>query len=265
MISPVLKTFVIALGILTLSLSLSGCGAASERLDRRDERDPLIVRGDARKRAGDVDGAIELYQQALDRKPQLTLAHLKLAVEYDEYKRDYLRAIYHYSRYLEMRPRAQKNDLVEELIRLARVSYLASLPNPPPGALEKVAMLERENERLRQQLAVAAQQTQSLQAELTEARRELATRPAALAVQPPAPSRPPPPGTGASIPPATAPAQTGARPTDTYRVQRGDTLSRIASQMYNDANQWHRIYEANRDKLPTEQSLREGQVLVIPR
>ncbi len=236
---------------LALVLVLSGCGDASERLDRRDERDPLIMRGDARKRAGDVDGAIELYLQALDRKPDLALAHLKLAVEFDEQKRDYLRAIFHYSRYLELRPGARKNELVEELVRMARVSYLASLPNPPPGAIERVAVLERENERLREQIAELTRRVQVAEQRLANAQREATTA-----------SRPAPADVRASDPrPQDRSASEAER---TYRVERGDTLTRIAAKMYNDHTQWQRIYEANRSQLSTPQSLREGQVLIIP-
>lgn len=237
--------------LLALSGLFSACGGSSERLDRRDERDPLIIRGDARKRAGDVDGAIEMYQQALDRKPQLALAHLKLAVEYDESKKEFLRAIYHYSRYLELRPLAQKNELVEELIRMAHVSYLASLPNPPPGALERIAMLERENDRLKRQVD-----------ELSDRLRATGTR-ASASPRADTPSAPPARAAAepSSIRPQPAPAQTAA--TD-YRVERGDTLSRIAVKMYNDSSQWNRIYEANRNILSSPESLREGQMLKIP-
>lgn len=235
-----------------LSSLFVACGSSSERLDRRDERDPLIIRGDARKRTGDIDGAIEMYQQALDRKPQLALAHLKLAVEYDEAKEEHLRAIYHYSRYLELRPHAEKNDLVKELIRMAHVSYLASLPNPPPGAIERIAMLERENEQLKRQVADLSDRLRA-----ADARSEGAGRGAAAA---PTAQRPPASETRA-MQPQPAPAQ---REATTYRVERGDTLSRIAARFYNDSGAWNRIYEANRDTLPTPNSLREGQTLRIP-
>lgn len=234
-------------------LFCAACGGSPERLDRRDERDPLIIRGDARKRAGDIDGAIELYQQALERKPQLALAHLKLGVEFDEAKSDYLRAIYHYSRYLELRPRAQKNDLVEKLVRQAHISYLASLPNPPPGAIERVAMLERENQRLKRQVEELSEQMRAARgvgsAPATAER--ATTTPRARATAPEAPT----------VRPQPAPAQPEMT---TYRVERGDTLSRIAAKIYNDSTAWHKIYEANRDILPTPNSLREGQTLKIP-
>lgn len=50
----------------------------------------------------------------------------------------------------------------------------------------------------------------------------------------------------------------------TYKVQAGDTLSKISKQFYGDANQYMRIFEANRDKLDDPNKIQPGQQLVIP-
>jgi nucleoid-associated protein YgaU len=50
----------------------------------------------------------------------------------------------------------------------------------------------------------------------------------------------------------------------TYTVQSGDTLSKISKQFYGDANQYMRIFEANRDKIDDPNKIRPGQQLVIP-
>lgn len=50
----------------------------------------------------------------------------------------------------------------------------------------------------------------------------------------------------------------------TYTVRSGDTLSSIARMFYGDANQWRPIFEANRDLLPSADSLQAGQTLRIP-
>ncbi|MCB0191453.1 MAG: LysM peptidoglycan-binding domain-containing protein [Anaerolineae bacterium] len=50
----------------------------------------------------------------------------------------------------------------------------------------------------------------------------------------------------------------------TYTVQSGDTLSRIALQVYGQASLWTIIYEANRDTLSDPSLIRPGQVLIIP-
>jgi LysM repeat protein len=50
----------------------------------------------------------------------------------------------------------------------------------------------------------------------------------------------------------------------TYKVQAGDTLSKIAKQFYGNANDYNRIFEANRDKLTNPDQIQVGQELVIP-
>lgn len=56
----------------------------------------------------------------------------------------------------------------------------------------------------------------------------------------------------------------GAPTTRTYKVQPGDTLSKIAKEVYGNANEYNRIFEANRDKLESADKIRPGQELVIP-
>ncbi len=56
----------------------------------------------------------------------------------------------------------------------------------------------------------------------------------------------------------------GSTATRTYRVQPGDTLSKIAQNFYGNANDYNRIFEANRDKLQSPDKIGVGQELVIP-
>ena len=59
-------------------------------------------------------------------------------------------------------------------------------------------------------------------------------------------------------------AGVGGGQQQTYTVQSGDTLSKISKQFYGDANQYMRIFEANRDKLDDPNKIRPGQQLTIP-
>ncbi len=63
---------------------------------------------------------------------------------------------------------------------------------------------------------------------------------------------------------ATAPAGGGSAQGRSYTVQSGDTLSKIAKEFYGNANDYNRIFEANRDKLESPDKIRPGQELVIP-
>jgi nucleoid-associated protein YgaU len=49
-----------------------------------------------------------------------------------------------------------------------------------------------------------------------------------------------------------------------YTVKKGDSLSKIAKREYGDAQQWHRIYEANRDTIKDPDLIYPGQVLRLP-
>jgi nucleoid-associated protein YgaU len=50
----------------------------------------------------------------------------------------------------------------------------------------------------------------------------------------------------------------------TYVVAKGDSLSKIAKHYYGDANQWRRIYDANRDQISNPDLIHPGQNLKIP-
>jgi nucleoid-associated protein YgaU len=50
----------------------------------------------------------------------------------------------------------------------------------------------------------------------------------------------------------------------TYTVNKGDTLSKIAKEFYGSANRWHEIYDANRDQISNPDLIKPGQVLKIP-
>lgn len=215
----------------------AGCGQGVSWQDSRDERDPMFQRARERKNAQDVDGALKLYNEALDNKPRLANAHLEVGILYEK-KEDYIRAIYHYQRYLELRPSAQKNKLVEEIIRVAKVCFAASLPNRPPGAIEEIALLKKEITALRAQLLGNNVQYKAVNTVLVS---NNAPRPLP--------------------PPQPISAQPAVR---THVVQAGETLAAIAAKEYKNRSKWYKIFEANRDTLATPESIRAGQTLVLP-
>jgi LysM repeat protein len=60
---------------------------------------------------------------------------------------------------------------------------------------------------------------------------------------------------------AVGSAQTGSQ---SYTVKSGDTLSKISKQFYGSANEYMRIFYANRDKLSDPDKIQVGQQLIIP-
>ena len=68
-------------------------------------------------------------------------------------------------------------------------------------------------------------------------------------------------------PAAAAAAAAAGGPTTTartYTVQAGDSLSKISREYYGNANQYMKIFEANRGKLTDPDKIKAGMELVIP-
>jgi len=63
---------------------------------------------------------------------------------------------------------------------------------------------------------------------------------------------------------ATAQPTTAGSAERTYTVQSGDTLSKISKQFYGTANEYTKIFEANRDVLKDPNKISSGQTLKIP-
>jgi NitT/TauT family transport system substrate-binding protein len=64
--------------------------------------------------------------------------------------------------------------------------------------------------------------------------------------------------------PASAPAAKPAGSSQPYTVKAGDTLSKLATQFYNSADKWEKIYEANKDVLKNPNYIYIGIKLMIP-
>ena len=174
-----------ALAALLVLAAAAGCRRASD--DQREARNRHMRRALAAKDAQDIDGAIEWCERALDRKPDLALAHRELALMLDGFREDYVAAIYHYRRYLDLRPDTPNREAVEELIRHARMNFATQIGATPD---EWQRDLQVRNDRIR-----------ALETELALWRSGEIQAAAASAAPPP----PAPPGPAPAPPPRPAP------------------------------------------------------------
>ena len=105
----------IKMGLAVLCLALAaGCGRVSG--ERREARDRYLRRAEAAQQAQDIDRAIELCEKAVGRRPNLALAHRELGLMLDNYRQDYVSALYHYQRYLQLRPDSPNRADIESLV-----------------------------------------------------------------------------------------------------------------------------------------------------
>lgn len=241
-----------AVGALFLAL-LAGC---SDRMaEMRENRDPLIRKGRDLRAGGEIDLALKAYNEALSRRGDMPQAHFETAVIYHQQKHDFIRAIYHYQRFLELSPDSKKRPLVEAEIQRARLEFAASLPQRPSEAVQAIATMEKERELLRSRITDLQRQIDRL-----SGRTNAAVASAAVPGSGAAPAGSPAP---TAVPVATNAAAKAAGPT-LYAVQPGDTLAKIARAHYRDAGMANVIFEANRAILRTERDLKPGQQLTLP-
>jgi len=211
-----------------------GCTDRVNTLDNTEKSEPLMQRAAQRANEGDVESAIRLYEKTLNQNPSNARAHLDLALLFHDYKKNYVEAIYHYRRYLKLRPTTEKWDMISERERLAGRLFAAGVVAPGPDGARVIEL---------------QQEVRSLKAEVSTLRRRLAV--------------------GGSIAPkqASTRPQQKSRPRtkiETYRVKAGDSLSDIARKFYGDPHRWKEIQIANPGILGNSEVVKVGQVLVIP-
>ena len=115
---------------------LAGCTSQVREQDALEFSYPAIRKARAKLREGDRQSALALLNRAIDEKPKLAQAHLEVAQLYDDYDRNYVRAIYHYERYLELRPQTEKRD-DRGLHRGVKITFAASVAEQVPGLTRK--------------------------------------------------------------------------------------------------------------------------------
>jgi tetratricopeptide (TPR) repeat protein len=135
----------------------TGCSPLGES-GRNEEKDPNYLAGKNRVTALDHLGAIDAFEKALAADPGSAAAHLELGLIYQQYlATNWARAIYHFDKYLELRPKANNADLIRQRIaqcklELAKEVPFAAVNQQMQRELEKLDRLNRENAELRQQL-----------------------------------------------------------------------------------------------------------------
>lgn len=293
---------------LVLMIGWSGCGE-SERFSYASETDePSYREGTSLLKAGRRQEALTSFLKVIDkRRDDAPESHLEVGLLYAQHINDPLSAIYHFRKYLALRPNSPQAPLVRQRIDAAIRDFARTLPAQPleSAQLQRVDLvatldrLKQENEALKQQLAdtranrglpaIAAtapasettaisepaeglnfsvdalQTVPTVRTRPNEATPTTSSRPASSSSQvratpalvTPAATRPVTPAPASR---ATPPAATARR----HTVGKGDTLSKLALQYYNNRAKWRDIYAANRDVMKNEGDLKAGMVLKIP-
>lgn len=234
-------------------LVLCGCHPGG-RATVDEEKEPQFLIGRSRVNAMNFRGAIEAFEQALEMNPRSAAAHFELGWLYAEKEADEAAAIYHYQKYLQLRPNASNAENIRQhILRLKHELAKAVMPIPPSSDLlrqldqvvQEKQQLQGEVDRLQRQIA----QMSAAQASVTP-RRELQT-----SITPHA-ARSDQPTWGAS----SQRTATALSPRANYRIKDGDTLMAIARRH----NVRLESLQAANPRLDARR-LQPGQMIVIPR
>ncbi len=221
--------------LLTLAfaaLCAFGCARRADMSDDGEETDPLARRAVARHKEGDMEGTIKEWERVLERKPGMARAHLELGLLYDNFRHDYIRAIYHFQRYMELSAEESVKERIQEYISRDERALFAVLHDKLPGVDERIRSLQAENAKLK--------------ADIKELRQNLAQAKAAV--------------TSGAKQPAVYSSEG-----QIYIVKPGDTLAKIAQKFYGNPGQWRRIENANKQTLGERGILKPNMRLVIPK
>lgn len=216
------------------------------------------------KSQGRVEEALSAFLRVIDARRDAPESHLEAGYIYLRAMKDPIRAIYHFDRYLQFKPQSPQAEQVRQLIETAEKEFARQLPAEPyQGELDRIDLmdlvktLKQENDALKRDLVAAERRVAQLEQMNGQAGRlpqprsgsaasaERMTIPSGDRV--PAPAEPNP----ASVP-------------RSYTVESGDTLSTISARFYGTPSRWIDIYQANRDRLASENALRVGQEIRIP-
>jgi LysM repeat protein len=281
-------------------LLLTGCTDGDRVKTAAEIDEPAYREGLALLKTGRRQEALTAFLKVLDKRgDDAPESHLEIGMLYAQHINDPLSAIYHFKKYLAIRPNSPQAPLIRQRIDAATREFARTLPAQPlENQLQRVDLvaaldkLKQENESLKQELADAKANRGNATLPRIESGPSAVTTEAAPAAPssfnfsvdaiPTVRTRPVGPTTRPTAPPTRPPAAAPARTTPVtttptapavasppaanrrHTIQPGDTLFKISQQYYGNRTRWRDIYAANRNVMKSETDLKAGMILRIP-
>lgn len=206
-----------------LALSLNGCVPEGQgELD--EEKEPHFIEGRNAIKSLDFKGAIEEFEKALEVNPHNSRAHDQLGWLYEEKESDPAAAIYHYQKYLKLRPASHNAEVIRQHIMNCKQDLAKTvLPLPiTPGMQRQFDQVQDEMKRLKEE-------NERLKAAYYAAlRSQVATNPPAPTGSPIRVTPLPPLPISNPVSPYANPGSRSLASVRTHTVQAGETPAAIA-------------------------------------
>jgi tetratricopeptide (TPR) repeat protein len=216
--------------------------------------EPHYRRGRQVLRSGQNQVALEAFLKVIEkRNGDAPESHLDVGKIYLDHIQDPIAAIYHFRKYLELRPNSQQSRVVRQLIDTSKKQFAFTLPGQPlddhyerVDLLDLVERLQNENNQMRSELAAIRAQPLPTSEVRSNPRTTTAIASSGFVRSPP------------NV------AQTNSTRSKQHEVIRGETLYSISKLYYGTGNRWREIYLTNRSVMMSETDLKVGTQLVIP-
>ena len=235
--------------------------------------------------AGDAAGAEAIYRDLAAARPLDADARLMLGIHLQDLARDPFGAVSEYNAYLRLAPGSEKEPLVRERLHaceleIARRFGPADAAARPADAAEadeaaarRVRELETALASARAELSAARDALADATAERDRLKRDNAAKQNQLDALKDAGTRVRPPADDLAAKFESGSAEDATAVSEpvaiadfmTYEVKRGDTLWKIAQKAYHDGSRTAEIKAANPGLVGADGSVREGDILKIPR
>jgi tetratricopeptide (TPR) repeat protein len=291
---------IVAVSLTSVALLLAAaCERADNQMLASEADEPNYRQGQQLVKQGRSQEALSAYLKVIAKRGESAPeSHLEAGLLYLDQVKDPLAEIYHFRKYLELQPNSRQAVFVKGRIDVAKREFARTLPAQPLenqserlDMFDQVDRLQRENDQMRAELSALregvslpptrSRSTINEPAPKTYPRVETPQPRAAIDVPAESADSPislapeivPSPAPAQSTPPSTSPQQSiralPTKPTAPSSVRRhvvvkGDTLFSLAQKYYGNRSKWRDIYAANRDLLPSENSLRLGMEIRIP-
>src|SRR5688500_13394647 len=126
-----------------------------------EEKDPNFIEGRNYQNAMDFKGAITAFERALQANPQNAAAHFELGLLYEKLG-DFVSAIYHYQKHVQIRPKSDRVGLIMPRIVACKMELAKTVTF---GVVTRDMF--KDMERLTNQIALLNQQNETLQRQLS--------------------------------------------------------------------------------------------------
>lgn len=223
------------------------CACSREGKVNLEKEDKGFISGRRYYREGRYQEAMRAFLGVIESHRDAPESHFEVGRLYLDHFKDPIAAIYHFRKYLEIKPNVDQSPMVRQMIDRAKKNFAQTLPcraiDDEISRLDLMDLLKKtqeENLKLQRQL-VALQAGNSMSVSNVK--------------------------TKGVEGPSFAPVKkvvVDSNKARSYTVASGDTLVKISNQMYGSSAYWELIYKANSESLKTPHDLRVGQMLRIP-